>query len=68
MTSSFHPALSRLTQVRSLRGRIEHGAYAVDNVAVAEALLRRVDPRLDPLAPFTRRGGSPGGAQARPGA
>lgn len=35
----------------TLKARIEHSAYVIDPQKVAEAMLRRTDPRRDPLFP-----------------
>lgn len=41
----------------TLKARIEHRAYAIDPQKVAEAMLRRTDPRRDPLFPEPDREG-----------
>jgi hypothetical protein len=38
-------------QLMSLKARIDDSAYVIDPYKVAEALLRRTDPRRDPLFP-----------------
>lgn len=39
----------------TLKARIEHSAYVIDPQKVAEAMLRRTDPRRDPLFPEPQR-------------
>jgi hypothetical protein len=53
----------------TLKARIEHSAYVVDPHKVAEAMLRRTDPRRDPLFPQPDREGRliRGDARDRPG-
>lgn len=49
-------------RITELQHQVETSGYHVDPRAVAEALLRRVDPRRDPVlpGPFSpRRDGSP---------
>ncbi len=45
--------------MRELKSRVDRDAYVIDPEAVAQALLRRSDPRVDPvvLPPVTRRDG-----------
>jgi hypothetical protein len=45
-TSDSEPRNVRLHQLKTL---VEHHDYAIDPTAVAEALLRRTDPRTDPV-------------------
>lgn len=53
VTTSSHPAaMDRDMLLRDLTRRVADGTYEIDCGAVAEALLRRNDPRaLSPLAP-----------------
>lgn len=49
-------------RITELQHQVATSGYRVDPVAVAEALLRRIDPRCDPLVPGPlrpRRGESP---------
>lgn len=51
-SGSDHPAMDRDMRLQDLTQRVADGRYAIDCDAVAEALLRRTDPRmLSPLAP-----------------
>lgn len=53
-------------RITELQQQVETSGYRVDPIAVAEALLRRVDPRRDPVfpGPFTpRRDESPRGSE-----
>lgn len=49
---SGQPPMDRDMFLRDLTNRVADGTYAIDCEAVADALLRRTDPRaLNPLAP-----------------